>query len=67
MFDGNNDVSAGAGSISIHGAREHNLKNLTLQLPRSQFVVITGVAVRARAPWHSISFLPKVSAGFWIR
>src|SRR6267378_4430729 len=32
------------GSISIHGAREHNLKNLSLEIPRNRFVVITGVS-----------------------
>src|SRR5437867_60757 len=31
-------------AIAIHGAREHNLKNLSLQIPRNQFVVITGVS-----------------------
>ena len=31
-------------SIAIHGAREHNLKNLSLQIPRDRFVVITGVS-----------------------
>jgi excinuclease ABC subunit A len=31
-------------SICIHGAREHNLKNLSLEIPRNQFVVITGVS-----------------------
>jgi len=31
-------------SIAIHGAREHNLKNLSLTLPRDKFVVITGVS-----------------------
>ena len=31
-------------SIAIHGAREHNLKNLSLSLPRDKFVVITGVS-----------------------
>jgi excinuclease ABC subunit A len=30
--------------IAIHGAREHNLKNLSLGIPRGQFVVITGVS-----------------------
>ncbi len=30
--------------ITIHGAREHNLKNLSLELPRNQFVVVTGVS-----------------------
>ena len=31
-------------SIRIQGAREHNLKNLSLAIPRGQFVVITGVS-----------------------
>jgi excinuclease ABC subunit A len=30
--------------ISIHGAREHNLKNISLDIPRNQFVVVTGVS-----------------------
>ncbi|HNQ74424.1 MAG TPA: excinuclease ABC subunit A [Verrucomicrobiota bacterium] len=30
--------------ISIRGARQHNLKNISLALPRDQFVVITGVS-----------------------
>jgi excinuclease ABC subunit A len=30
--------------IRIGGAREHNLKNLTLQIPRDQLVVITGLS-----------------------
>ena len=33
-----------ANAICIYGAREHNLKNLTLRIPRNQFVVITGVS-----------------------
>jgi len=31
-------------SIQIHGAREHNLKNLSLTIPRGKFVVVTGVS-----------------------
>ena len=30
--------------ICIRGAREHNLKNLSLAIPRDKFVVITGVS-----------------------
>jgi excinuclease ABC subunit A len=30
--------------IAIHGAREHNLKNISLTIPRNQFVVVTGVS-----------------------
>ncbi|MDX1645081.1 MAG: excinuclease ABC subunit UvrA, partial [Thermoanaerobaculia bacterium] len=31
-------------SISIRGAREHNLKNVDLEIPRNRLVVITGVS-----------------------
>src|SRR6478736_1180038 len=30
--------------ISVRGAREHNLKNVDLMVPRDQFVVITGLS-----------------------
>ncbi|HEY6166944.1 MAG TPA: excinuclease ABC subunit A, partial [Verrucomicrobiae bacterium] len=43
MFDGNL-IHASAGAICIHGAREHNLKDISLAIPRGQFVVITGVS-----------------------
>jgi hypothetical protein len=29
-------------AISIHGAREHNLKNISLEIPRDKMVIITG-------------------------
>ena len=31
-------------SIRIRGARTHNLKNLSLELPRNRLVVITGLS-----------------------
>ena len=30
--------------IKIRGAREHNLKNLDVDIPKNKFVVITGVS-----------------------
>ena len=34
----------GEGNITIKGAREHNLKNITVSIPRGEFVVITGLS-----------------------
>jgi excinuclease ABC subunit A len=31
-------------AISIHGAREHNLKNIDVKIPRDQMVVVTGLS-----------------------
>jgi excinuclease ABC subunit A len=44
MFDGTDISCAADDAISIHGAREHNLKNCSLTIPREQLVVITGVS-----------------------
>ena len=30
--------------ITIKGAREHNLKNVSLEIPKNQLVVFTGVS-----------------------
>ncbi len=30
--------------IVVHGAREHNLKNIDVEIPRDKFVVITGIS-----------------------
>jgi excinuclease ABC subunit A len=36
--------SVGSDRLVIHGAREHNLKNVTLDLPRNQLIVFTGLS-----------------------
>ncbi len=30
--------------ISVHGARQHNLKNISVEIPRNRFTVITGLS-----------------------
>ena len=30
--------------ISVHGARQHNLKNISVEIPRNTFTVITGLS-----------------------
>src|SRR5215471_16942144 len=44
MFDDRHLIVGSEDAIAIHGAREHNLKNLSLQIPRGKFVVVTGVS-----------------------
>ena len=44
MFEGTELTARNGGVIAIHGAREHNLKNLSLAVPRDCFVVVTGVS-----------------------
>src|SRR5215472_4022605 len=44
MFEGSEVKSTSSEAIAIHGAREHNLKNLSLSIPRDCFVVVTGVS-----------------------
>ncbi|HEX5627553.1 MAG TPA: excinuclease ABC subunit UvrA, partial [Actinomycetota bacterium] len=34
----------GTDTLVIHGAREHNLKNITLELPRNALIVFTGLS-----------------------
>ena len=33
-----------SGSIQIHGAKEHNLKNIDLTIPRNKLIVFTGLS-----------------------
>ena len=38
--------------IRIAGARVHNLKNISLSLPKNKIVVVTGVSGMERALWY---------------
>ena len=41
---GNDSGNFELSKIIVHGAREHNLKNINLEIPRDKFVVITGLS-----------------------
>ena len=42
--NGGTGAARGLSAIVIHGAREHNLQDLTLRLPRQSLIVVTGVS-----------------------
>src|SRR5215467_179781 len=44
MLDDRLPETGSENAIAIHGAREHNLKNISLRIPRGEFVVVTGVS-----------------------
>jgi excinuclease UvrABC ATPase subunit len=45
--------------ISIRGAREHNLKDVNIDIPRDELVVITGLSGSGK------SSMRKVNAAMW--
>jgi len=42
--------------ITVHGARQHNLKNIDVEIPRNAFTVITGLSGSGKAFAYSFSF-----------
>jgi excinuclease UvrABC ATPase subunit len=46
-------------NIVVRGARQHNLKNIDVKIPRGKLVVITGVSGSGKSSWLLIQFLPK--------
>ena len=51
--------------IVIKGAREHNLKNIDITLPRDKFIVMTGLSGSGKSSLHSTLFMPTASAAIW--
>ena len=49
-------------NITVRGARQHNLKNISVEIPRNTLTVITGLAVRANRLSLLTLFMPKASA-----
>ena len=56
-------------NLVIKGARQHNLQNITLELPRDKLIVVTGVSGSGKS---TLAFdtiyaegTPKASGGMW--
>lgn len=51
--------------IEIKGAREHNLKNIDISIPKNKLTVVTGLSGSANRLWRLTQFMPKGSAVMW--
>ena len=50
-----------SGTIEVRGARTHNLKNISLGLPRGAFIVVTGPSGSGKSRLPSIRFTQKAN------
>lgn len=53
--------------IKIKGAREHNLKNVSLELPREKFVVITGISGSGKSTLAFDTLYAEGQRSLWLR
>ena len=64
--------------IVIKGAKEHNLKNISVEIPKEKFVVITGLSgsgksslafdtIYAEGQRRYVESLSAMLANFWIK
>ena len=51
--------------IIIKGAKEHNLKNIDLEIPRDKLVVITGVSGSGKSTLAFDTIYARVRGGMW--
>jgi excinuclease ABC subunit A len=54
-----NDIDlTGHEQIEVFGAREHNLKNIDVNIPRNRLVVITGISGKG-VIWRASPLMPE--------
>src|SRR4029453_5589025 len=54
--------SSHPGALRIEGARQNNLKNISLEIPHDRFTVVTGVSGSGKSP---LAFEPRFAGGQW--
>ena len=51
--------------IKIRGANEHNLKNIDVDIPRDEFVVLTGLSGSGKSSLAFDTYMQKVREDIW--
>lgn len=51
----------GKNKITIRGAREHNLKDINVEIPKEKLVVITGLSVQVKVRSPLILYMLKAN------
>ena len=51
--------------IIVKGARTHNLKNITVEMPRNKMVVFTGLSGSGKSSLAFDTILPRDNADMW--
>lgn len=52
-------------NLLVKGAREHNLKNVDIEIPRDKLVVFTGLSGSGNHRWPSIRSMRRASGAMW--
>ena len=51
--------------IIIKGAKENNLKNIDIELPRNKMIIMTGLSGSGKTSLHLIQFMQKAKEDMW--
>ena len=51
--------------LHIKGAREHNLKDIEISIPRDKLIVVTGLSGSGKLPWLLTPYMLKGRGAMW--